>query len=435
MSDAANPSAPRRAKARAGARATERTRARAQRRLQRSPLEAPLRLLFHRVSGRPDQILSPAETMAQIKEGVRLTSRNVGNLVHLEAPQKLFRHKPVAPDHSAMDASALDRRFDAIVLGYANMIRPREDKDYHDSRAIAARSRETALLAATRCEIVALGIGIQDALEPAADVVDSRLFALLSTINRRASIFGVRGKETEAWLHAVGLTNALALGCPSLFVYPRNIMSIRSPATVGSSLRVATAGRLTRLEDNSRLAAVMRIGERFQTSYVFQNDFFSTLQGADPRAVIYNDATGEVSAVEVRRRGVELGVDLPFNDYWLFRSTEKWRGFATGKEAFFGDRFHGGVIFMQAGKPAIIVQADARVRELTSFYDLPTASVDELLNNDPQDIMRERLSEAALRQMRETYARRYRVFYDVVREAGLEFFTDIRPDEIDTLVD
>ncbi|WP_231023410.1 polysaccharide pyruvyl transferase family protein [Sphingomonas sp. IC-11] len=392
-------------------------------------------MLFHRVSGRPDQILSPAETLAQIEESVRLTSRNMGNLVHLEAPQKLFRHKPVAPDQRATDAAELDRRFDAIVLGYANMIRPREEKDNRDSRNIGARGRETALLAATRCEIVALGIGIQEALEPNPDVVDPSLFALLSTINRRASIFGVRGRETEAWLHAVGLTNARALGCPSLFVYPRNIMSIRSPATVVPSLRVATAGRLTRQDDNRRLEAVVRIGQRFQTSYVFQNDFFSTLQAADPQEVIYNDATGEVSPEQVKRRGVELGFNLPFNDYWMFRSTEKWRGFATGNEAFFGDRFHGGVVFMQVGKPAIIVQADARVRELTSFYDLPTATVDELLNNDPQDIMRERLSEAALRQMRETYAKRYRVFYDVVREAGLEFFNDIPPDEIDRMVD
>lgn len=390
----------------------------------------PSRLHFPSVYGRSNPTLFPAETLAQIEEGVRLTSRNVGNLVHLEAPQKLLRHKPAAPLRNSKP-ELIDRRSDGLVLSYANMIRPRGESE----TGVEVRARDVGLLTGTQCPVFAFGIGIQDELAQSRDAIDPSLFTLLTTINRRAAIFGVRGEETEAWLHAVGLRKARALGCPSMFLYPRNIMAIRPPGSLNSPLRLATAGRLSGQEDDPRFAAIARIGEHFATSYVFQNDFFTSFHSVDRQAVIYNEATGEVLADHVKRRAERSGVDLPFSDYWMFRSTEKWRGFASGKNAYFGDRFHGGVVFMQAAKPAIIIQADARVRELVAFYDLPSATIEEVLGNDPTDILHERLSDAALRRMRETYARRYRAFYDTVRDAGLAFYNDITPDEVDRMVE
>ena len=390
-----------------------------------------MRLWFQRISDRSSGIFGAAESVDQLREEIHGTSPNVGNLVHLEAPPKLLRYNR-RWKHSRNSKADIDADYDGVVLGYANMIRGYAHNEEVGETRFEALVRDTEWLAAVKFKIFAMGIGVQEKLEPSADAVDPRLFALLKVLNDRAAIFGVRGKETEGWLHAVGLTNARALGCPSMFVYPRNIMGIRSP-TRDRALHIATAGRLQRNKDPERLGAIVRIGEAFDTSYVFQTDFYAIFQSKNATEAVYNDATGEVRADRVVAHARGLDHQLPFRDYWMFRSTEKWRGFTIGKDAYFGDRFHGGVIFMQAGKPAIIVQNDTRVAELTAFYDIPTATSEEILANDPVEILHERLSEQALRKMRETYAMRYRQFYDALREAGLSLFNDITPDDVDAM--
>lgn len=393
------------------------------------------RLLFHRLGERSGGIVGAAETVGQLREEVRTTSLNVGNLVHLEAPAKLLRYNRRVPKAGpAATREAIDRDYDGIVLGYANMIRSYDHLDEEArTTALAPLVRESEWLSQTRCRIYAMGIGIQDNLPSRADAIDPRLFGLLKVLNDRAEIFAVRGKATEAWLHAVGLTNAVALGCPSMFIYPRNMMSIRPP-TRDRSLRIATAGHLQRTADPKRMHAIDRIGAAFGAGYVFQNDFYAMFRG-DQDTVIYNDATGEVSCDAVRERGrVGLKLDLAFEDYWLFRSTEKWRGFSIGKDGYFGDRFHGGVIFMQCGKPAIIVQNDARVQELTAFYDIPTATSDEILSGDPVELLHERLSEANLRRFRQTYLERYRQFQTALQSVGLEQFQPVDPGHLADLI-
>jgi Polysaccharide pyruvyl transferase len=392
----------------------------------------PMRILFQRVGSRMDGVLPASATLDQLRADMQLVSPNVGNLVHLEAPMKLleYRRAAPAPVRPGGAISDLDRRYDGMVISYANMIRPRSEPD---AATILKRESEAARIASTTCRVFVFGVGIQEQLPPSPEAVDPELFALLKVINDKAAIFGVRGEETERWLHSVGLTNARALGCPSMYVYPRNIMGIRSPSR-GRILRVGTAGRLQRNNEPGRFEAISRIGHAFKTSYIFQTDFGAAFRRYDPSARIYDEATGEVDRAAVLEATRGLNADLPFRDYRLFRTTESWRSFAASKDAYFGDRFHGAVMFLQSRKPAIILQNDARVRELTAFFNLPTVTTREVLENDPTELLHERLSVSALRDMRKMYAIRYRQFRSVLAQSGLRLLNDIAPDELDAMV-
>lgn len=392
----------------------------------------PQRLYFHRLE-RTGVMLGAAETVAQLRAEARATSLNVGNLVHLEAPARMLRYNR---RHAARfraeggDAFALiERQFDGIVLGYANIIRSSEGLDAAQrEEALGPIAREAEWLATTRLPIYAMGIGLQDALDPVPDAIDPALLRLLTILNDRARIFAVRGDATRDWLHAIGLTNAVALGCPSLFVYPRNVLSVRPLDAAAAHL--ATAGRLQRNREENRIEAIDRIAAAIRTSYVFQNDFF-TIFGARPAARVFDDATGAIDVVAARQRvREELGFVPAFADYWLFRSTEKWRGFAIGCDGYFGDRFHGGVVFLQCGKPAVIVPNDLRVRELVQFYDLPSATTTELLEHDPRELLDGRTGAATLSRFGETYRARYAAFHHALAEAGLELFNDIPPEDL-----
>lgn len=388
-----------------------------------------MRLYFHRLGNRTSSFLGPARTVAQLREELRATSQNVGNLVHLEAPAKLLRYDKSRGEnvqfrtHNAEQSfKDIDRSFDGIVLGYANIIRnyAHLDNEARD-QMLAPLVLEADWLSQTKCRIFALGIGLQDELAPRPDAIDPRLFRLLRVLNDRAEIFGVRGEATEKWLHAVGLTNAAALGCPSLFVYPTNALSIQAPE-INTDIRVASAGRIQRNSDRGRLLSINRIGESFRTSYVFQTDFFALFRRNEQDA-IYNDATGEVSPEMVRNAARKsLGVELSFSDYFLFRSVDKWRGFAASKDVYFGDRFHGGVVFIQCGRPAVMIHNDLRVQELVEFYGIPAVSAKDILHEDPVDLLRSKLSEQNLKHFHHTYLDRYQRFYKTLRAADLEVF-------------
>ena len=395
----------------------------------------PPKLLFSRMGERGAAVLGAASTLGHLRAETRATSNNVGNLVHLEAPAKLLHYDrwTAPPRFRTSDAAtyeATDRYYDGIVLGYANMIRPSNYRSEEEREAgTVSLLRTSEWLAQTKCPIYVMGVGLQEPLAPTPDAIDPRLFELLRVINDRATLFAVRGLETEAWLHSVGLTNAVALGCPSLFAFPRSVMQVQAPTTI-AGLQIATAGRIRAGTEPGRLEAIVRIGEAFRASYVFQHDFFTLFRKTGDEQILYNDATSEIDAAIVRARGKEIRYDLPFHDYWMFRSTEKWRGFAIGKDAYVGDRFHGGVVFFQAGRPALIVKNDLRVDELTHFHALPTASSRELLDEDPIDVVADRLSPARITAFKENYIRRYAAFREALLAKGLEFYDDVTADDL-----
>ncbi len=155
---------------------------------------------------------------------------NRGNMIHAEAPARILEFDRVRScfissralildDHWMPEqiAAEMDKRFDLVVFSAANTIRPN-----------FAPGSFAAVLRALRCDFVALGMGMQDALPASKDGMHQNLLDLLDVCNSKALLFGVRGLETERWLKAVGYGRARALGCPSLFVYPKTILRIRA---------------------------------------------------------------------------------------------------------------------------------------------------------------------------------------------------------------
>ena len=218
-----------------------------------------MRLFFYPLGGRLGTVLGAAATPAQIQEEMWATSRNTGNMVHLEAIPKMLHYRRaesailqsrlLTPTEKRIENEALyladesvqrtiDETFDGIVLGYANMIRSSTGEQSHINLDAQAE-----WLSRTRCRIFVFGVGLQDRLPESPAAVDPRILRLLKIFNERAELFGVRGSETETWLHGIGLTRAVALGCPSMFAYPTNTFNI-GRLERASDLHLGTAGRL-----------------------------------------------------------------------------------------------------------------------------------------------------------------------------------------------
>jgi hypothetical protein len=358
---------------------------------------------------------------AALLRNFRLTS-NKGNMIIGESVSRLFRYDHAQSCYLFLDSLHDGKRplaelrdlvrahFDAVVFPMANSIRPGLD---HTKMAEVIEALDT--------DVVVLGMGMQKTLPETLEAVSPGTARLLSVLNEKARVFGVRGAETKRWLHAVGLTRAEAYGCPSLYVYARNILGLR-PVEASAVRRVATAGYVHKPGRRSTIlnqAFAAAAGE-IEAHYVLQGEIFEADSPLAGRDDFYNDATGRLDQASMEALFAQEQAPPPYAGYWYFQDVAAWRQFLDRFDCFLGDRFHGGVAALQAGRPAVVLHMDLRVRELTDHFGIPNAPIGDLAEKGVRGVIAERLSAASFEAFHRRYRWRLGLFRSAMREAGLE---------------
>lgn len=352
---------------------------------------------------------------------------NRGNLVHAEAPQKLIRfnhsrsvsgnitHQFKALGHAAF-AEFFNKHFDYIILSLANFIRPKTETG--------------PLLEALEClevPLIVLGAGIQSEATQWENLTTSTQ-NLLTFFEKKATLFGVRGDLTLNTLKRWGLgKNARSLGCPSLYVYPQSIRKMTGSKTTSQYGALTTAGHLSAnnlrggYANSGRARALLKaFSGHTGADYVFQDEIFS-FEPLLSKPLVFDGATQQLSLVELSLYfRAEFGAPPPFARFFFFNDTPAWRQYFTSRDAYIGDRFHCGVVALQAGVPSVFVTGDARIAELTAFFQLPVVSYDELRTGTIQDALSAALKPGSLRTFEAAYSTRYEQFADCLAQLGLE---------------
>lgn len=403
-----------------------------------------MRVLFHpgnpgfainlsRIVGKASLPLQAANSIAGLRTQISATSVNVGNIIHNEAVAKTFQldlqqscmanierlYRAEAKADKKTFQKILAKNYDAVVFSFANMIAPAIPG--HEAQQAQHMAQLADITEAINVPLYVLGMGMQKPLQSADDIHPEQV-RFLKAVNAKAEIFGVRGAHTETFLHKIGCTNAKALGCPSLYLYPDNIHAIE-PLAYNSSLKTLTAGYLARRyllgEDTHRLKALQKIGTSLDASYVFQNDLF-TLQELEHVPHLYDDATGTCNGEILNLYFKTFGHDIPEFDFRLFRDPRAWRQFAATKDCFVGDRFHGGVVALQTGRPSLFLYDDLRVEELTNHFGIPSIPIDEFNAKSMPQVFETAFSKVRLDEMKETYEMRCQEYFSLAQECGLK---------------
>lgn len=377
--------------------------------------------------------LSVYDTVSDLKTEIGATTENVGNIVHNEAVAKSFEmnrlRSCMAPmyhfyvNECKRDRADFQRKltanFDAVVFSLANLISPPLPG------AADAQQKHMELL----CEIIdaipvpfyLFGLGLQNAVDDIGTLVPG-MVEFLELLNKKAVLFGVRGAETESFMHRNGFTNAKALGCPSLYLYPENIYALKTP-NLGKDASALTAGHLWLRHifgyEPHRLQFLRNLAETYKTQYVFQDDIYSYHELLSVRG-FYDDASGIVDKHVMESYLVAHGLDaIPFDNYWHFRDARAWRLLAQQSDFYFGDRFHGGVVSLQVGKPALFMYNDLRVEEMTGHIGAPQCSFDDIKDRDLGDVLAEAFAREKLEQFKDTYSMRAAEYFDACKQAGI----------------
>jgi len=342
---------------------------------------------------------------------------NKGYLVIGEATARLFvcdpdsssvldlrRYAELAESPQQL-AARLDRQFDMLVLGLAYEINP-----------CSQYRRLVELLECLTIPIVALDLSVADAdLAPAA--MDDSVMRLARLLSERAALFGVRALSTRDWLARHGIGRAVALGCPSMYLYPRSVMEISPPAGGLRDLLFATGGYLLRHPARARDFA--RLFEPVRAHYILQDEIFE-LSDLQLQSLRYVDARREFSAETVNALAErDFGFCPPFKRYFFFDDMHAWRQNLCWHDVYIGDRFHGTVVALQVGRPAVVICRDVRSEEIASYFDLPALSLAEAISLGLEGVVEQHLSEARIDRMKNRYAQREREFRREIERCGL----------------
>ncbi|MDG3041560.1 polysaccharide pyruvyl transferase family protein [Roseicyclus marinus] len=394
-----------------------------------------------KISGKAGLPLQSVQTIRQLRSQISASSANVGNVVHNEAIAKTFGFDTAFSAMGGIEGffkaecnsrpkefqQKLSQNFDAVFFSFANLVAPplKNGKEEMQRRQF---SRLCEIVNSINIPLIVLGVGLQQRLESTEEILPE-LAEFMREINRKAVIFGCRGAETEAYLQSIGCDNVRALGCPSLYVYPSRILAIEPLGSLTGKSGI-TAGYLDRKHflghQPHRLEALSKIASTLDLSYVFQNDLL-TLSELDDTLGLYIDADNRCDPEIINAYIESFGYKIPISDYRFFRDPRSWRQYAGSRDYFFGDRFHGGVVSLQTGRPALFIYDDVRVMELTEHFALPSVSLEDVISGDVHEILENGFSKESIDRMHDTYSGRLNEYFGLTKGAGLTPLRGIYP--------
>ena len=361
--------------------------------------------------------------MADLQAVHASSGNNVGNFIHTEAMPTILRFDPEASATLSLSRTlrarnlrwlvdVVNAEFDAVVFSAANFIRPETDFP-----------QEAKFFGALKVPRVLVGAGIQDIPQDGVLALKPSLRRFLEIANADFAVFGTRGTVTADVLHAMGLTRAEPLGCPSFYAFPQKVLGV-VPPDLDAPASILTAGHASkRGGPGARYQTMAHLLRPFaaqaRIDYVIQNELFFG-EAADQPAGFYDPVTKELAPDWVRDRFFSAagpGAVVPRMHF--FADTSSWRMFAAQHEFYVGDRIHGAVIALQAGRPAAVVYKDARVRELAERIGLPGIALKDITAETGPSLLRTALGETSLARFRDTYAQALASFHHRLAAAGL----------------
>ncbi|GAX50132.1 polysaccharide pyruvyl transferase family protein [Streptomyces olivochromogenes] len=334
---------------------------------------------------------------------------NAGNLIFSDAAHKILetpRAEVVSNGIRTNVAAAgrINEEYDAFVVPLANAFRPSFEPQLR---------RLTQLISKLRIPLVVPGIGAQTGLDynPARlKPMEPAVREFVTAVLERSASIGVRGEFTERYLKDMGFRDVEVIGCPSMFMYGRELDVRKNAPALGPESRVAINGSHSAVKSQGLDGVIRRAHARYpHLRFVGQNL-------SDARQLHWRDLSdpnGSVTAMPThpdhpmyREDKVRVYVD-PVT--WI----DDLRDF----DFSFGSRIHGNIAALLAGTPATVLCGDSRTLELCRYFGIPHRRINAL----PQDLdPAELYAEADFGELTGGHQERFDRFMGFLERNGLE---------------
>ncbi|QRM53292.1 polysaccharide pyruvyl transferase family protein [Sinorhizobium sp. BG8] len=254
----------------------------------------------------------------------------------------------------------VNSEFDLCVFASANLLRPGYSADL-----------EAEIFAKLKMPVVVMGIGIQKK-EGLKELLPAGTLKFLEVLRNKESFFLTRGYFTAEFLKEQGMKFVKPTGCPSLYFAPnemrRSLTSLANPQ-LAEAQKIAFGGYLGSVADTIVDAHALLKPDSV-ASYVVQDEVvaYNLALTGDDNQIVYDPASGRITGATEYKHSEKWQRK---HELLVYFDTHQWRSAMSVRDLCFGRRFHGCIIGMQAGTPALMIAVDDRMREMLEFIGFP----------------------------------------------------------------
>ncbi|MBL0406318.1 polysaccharide pyruvyl transferase family protein [Microvirga aerilata] len=314
----------------------------------------------------------PADANTQTK--FDQTGKNTGNLLIGHALRR-----ELAVDSYAFgtghDARQVNENFDLIAIPAANFIYEHFDFGYMAD-----------FIERTTLPCLMVGLGAQSSSLTSLDLnIPAGTRRLLKIIAERSNSIGVRGEYTASVLEHLGITNVTLTGCPSLYMTLEPELKIRKRESDEGALRVAVNGSNNVIKHSFAPSFAADV-ERHLLDTAVRDNYAYVLQNEFPEIDIVLGRSTADQAAQASGALQRIGSQLGSSAYTaflqksgrVFFSVDEWSHFIRRMDFSIGTRFHGNMIALLSGVPALIIPHDTRTLEMSQLMKIPHVTVDRI---------------------------------------------------------
>ncbi len=270
---------------------------------------------------------------------------NTGNMIFTHALQKNM-HVDTMPYHDFLKSTQIQNITDAVLL--TDLIWITENADF---------SYLIEQLNEIQKPFIPISVGVQNGLNNINYRLNNSVKRALEMIQERA-VIGVRGEITADILNKNGIKNIQIIGCPSMYYWSHpkyKIYKDNASNLVKTAFNFRTFyGRLSKNEAHFLSYCVTR-----KYDFIEQTEY-PLVEKMCPSSEYYKYVFPTIN----QHRNI-------------FFSAEKWKEYMKSFDFSIGARFHGNVVALWNGIPALFIVIDSRMKEMLEYFSLPYISMND----------------------------------------------------------
>jgi hypothetical protein len=317
-----------------------------------------------------------------------LTSENFGNMVHANAPFKMFRNCVYIRDDISKygDESFinfLNNKCSHLIITLANTLKPNDPdhKKYTDLSSFIDK---------VKVPIVIFGLGVKHSTEP-SDKLNFSAVEFLNLLGQKTATLGVRGEITKKIiLRDSNVKNVTVTGCPSFYTNPKALFGIQDKVSRirnGKHSFSATDYKKNS-EINLLMDAINSNSFILDPSNKFTHQYYLNCIKAREDEQIQPPYFLKAKKLAEKNISINKLKTIFQKNYRLFRNLDDWYNFNNEAIDFtYGTRFHVNMASILCGIPALWITHDDRTREMTSLFSLPSVPLLEAEKLNKQELI------------------------------------------------
>ncbi|NYT74346.1 polysaccharide pyruvyl transferase family protein [Halomonas sp. QX-2] len=267
-------------------------------------------------------------------------------------------------------SAQLDENYDQVILAGANMINEKADFSFAYNK-----------LAATSLPIFAMGVGAQAENYSDGIKVPTGTINFFKLIDERSASIGVRGDFTAYILESMGCSKVEINGCPSYYINKNNKdFYIEKNCEILNSAFLMKRDRNKYKSDmllKEYQSAALRecIDKNFKL--VVQTDYAEASTAYNK--VMVSEPWGRLKKYfSIKKEEEQKFNNFFINNTGIYFCWDEWVDFLKGVNFSYGARFHGNMVALMNGIPALNITHDTRTKEFCETLNLPYIDIESL---------------------------------------------------------